>query len=75
MKTCSDILDMLYWATNAMNNKKSMTEKDRFTVYSMLVLALCAGWIWFSRIQPGDTPLENIPAPQKGFLAQVSPWN
>ena len=69
MKTCSDILDMIYWATNAMVKKMKTSEKDRFTGFSVLVLVLCAGWIWFSRIQPGNTPLRNNPAPQKGFLA------
>jgi peroxiredoxin len=46
-----------------------ISEKDRFTGFSLLVLVLCAGWIWFSRIQPENTPLRNTPAPQKGFLA------
>ena len=52
-----------------MVNKMKTSDKDRFTGFSVLVLVLFAGWIWFSRIQPRNTPLRNNPAPQKGFLA------
>jgi cytochrome c biogenesis protein CcmG/thiol:disulfide interchange protein DsbE len=52
-----------------MKNRTRISVRDRFTVFSLLLLAFCAGWIWFSRVQPGNTALGNSPAPRKGFLA------
>jgi cytochrome c biogenesis protein CcmG, thiol:disulfide interchange protein DsbE len=41
----------------------------RFNLFSILILLLAGGWIWFSAVQTGETTQGQIPAPQKGFLA------
>jgi cytochrome c biogenesis protein CcmG/thiol:disulfide interchange protein DsbE len=52
-----------------MKDRIRISGQDRFTVFSLLVLVFCAGWIWFSRVQPGNAALQNNPAPREGFLA------
>jgi len=44
-------------------------KQTRWTIFSILILLLGAGWIWLSRADPGSTTAGSIPAPQVGFLA------
>jgi cytochrome c biogenesis protein CcmG, thiol:disulfide interchange protein DsbE len=41
----------------------------RWSVFSIFVLVLGAGWIWASAASSGDTTSGQIPAPRQGFLA------
>ncbi|MFC1997020.1 peroxiredoxin family protein [Chloroflexota bacterium] len=40
-----------------------------WTITSILILALGAGWIWMSAVPQGSTTPGGIPAPQEEFLA------
>ncbi len=42
---------------------------NRITLLYLAVLLAGAGWIWASKVSPGETTSGKIPAPQKGFQA------
>jgi peroxiredoxin len=43
--------------------------QKHWTLISILILALAAGWIWISAAPPGSTTGGAIPAPAENFLA------
>jgi cytochrome c biogenesis protein CcmG/thiol:disulfide interchange protein DsbE len=41
----------------------------RWTIFSVLILAVSAAWIWISAVPTGDSSSGLIPAPRQGFQA------
>jgi cytochrome c biogenesis protein CcmG, thiol:disulfide interchange protein DsbE len=52
-----------------MKKRTRLSDQNRFSFLSLLVLVVCTGWIWFSRVKPVNTAQGNISAPRQGFRA------
>jgi cytochrome c biogenesis protein CcmG, thiol:disulfide interchange protein DsbE len=49
--------------------KTKIIAKNRFTLFSILLLLLAAGWIWITRVPSGRAALGDSSAPRPGFKA------
>jgi cytochrome c biogenesis protein CcmG/thiol:disulfide interchange protein DsbE len=52
-----------------MENSLRISKQKCYTILSLLLLVVGAGWIWFSRVQAGSTTTSDITAPRRGFQA------
>ena len=68
MKTCLDNFQVIYFVHD-MKSIRKIADKNRYTLLSLLVLVIGAGWIWITRVQPGSATASDIPAPRSGFQA------
>jgi peroxiredoxin len=46
-----------------------LSKQRRYTIFSLLLLAVGAGWIWISRVQASSAAEGDITAPRPGFQA------
>lgn len=47
----------------------TLISSRKWLLFSLFLLLFGAGWIWFSRAQPGELTAGKIPAPRQDFLA------
>jgi len=52
-----------------MKTSIKIVSQNRYTILSVLVLVVGAGWIWLTRVQPGSATSGDISAPRPGFIA------